>query len=160
MVKFFAVALVMISSCMTGVIMAKELNERVKILKEIRQMAIYIKSDFEYRAPNLAECFENRGLLFEKAAKYVRDNSLLPKEALMKSADELKKVTDLDRRIIYSFAENLSIEDINGQIANIKWLIDSLEKQISDAESDCVTKGKLYKSTGLLAGLGIVILLL
>lgn len=160
MIKIFAVGLVMLSSCMTGVVLAKDLNERVKTLKEIRQMAIYIKSDFEYRSPKLADCFAHRGSLFGKASRYMEEGSLLPEEALKKSADELKSIKKDDRIIIYSFADNLSVEEVNGQIANVKWLIEALEKKIKDAEYECTTKGRLYKSTGALTGLGIVILLL
>lgn len=160
MIKIFAVGLVMLSSCMTGFILAKDLNERVKVLKEIKQMAIYIKSDFEYRSPMLADCFEHRGSLFGKASRYMEEGALLPEEALKKSADELKSITKEDRTVIYSFADNLSIEDVNGQIANVKWLIETLEKRIKEAEYEYTTKGRLYKSTGALTGLGIVILLL
>ncbi|MBQ7976939.1 MAG: stage III sporulation protein AB [Clostridia bacterium] len=160
MIRIFGVTLILTSSVLTGIILAKDLNERVALLKDIRQAAIYIKSDFEYRAPILSECFENRGILFGKAAVYAKENNVLPKDALKKTVDEIKFLCSEDKDAIYSFADNLSQEEIGGQIANITWLIDTLEKRIKDAETEYKTKGRLYKSGGALTGIGLVILLL
>ncbi len=160
MVRVLGIVLVLLSSVLTGIVLAKDLNERVVLLKDIRQAAIYIKSDFEYRAPALSECFENRGILFGKAAIYAKENKVLPKDALKKTVDNMSFLRQEDKDTIYSFADNLSQEEIGGQIANITWLIDALDKRIKDAESEYKTKGRLYKSGGALTGIGLVILLL
>lgn len=160
MLKIIGIVAVVASSVATGFIMAKDLNERTKSLKDIYQSAINIKSELEYRAPVLEECFRGRGRLFSKAWKYISENSLSPKEALRKACDEAVYLKRDDREIIYSYIENLFVEDIGGQISNISWLIDAMRLQIKEAEAEYTSKGRLYKSGGALAGIGLVILLL
>lgn len=149
----------MTAGASTGFIMAKELNERTKTLKEIEQGAINIKSELKYRASEFTDCFNHRGKVFDNAATYIREG-MLPDNALKKACEETDFLKKEDKDIIFSYADNLSAEDIGGQLANIDWLIDNLRKKIKESEEECASKGRLYKSCGILAGLGVVIFLL
>lgn len=160
MLKILGAVMVISASTLFGFFNERKLYKRVMVLNDIYSFSICIKSDFEYRAPFLYECFENRGLLFGNAANLMKQHDLLPKDALVQSAEELKELNDGDRESVFSFANNLSAENVESQIANISHFISLIEKKINDAEAELKTKGRLYKSAGILTGIGIVILLL
>ena len=160
MYRVLGVLSVVSSSIMMGIFLANDLKKRGEILKEIRQAAVYIKSDLEYRAPEIEDCFFNRGHFFSRVAELIKERDLPPKLALKFACEELKEITVEDREIIYSYADNISAEEIGGQIANISQLISGLDEKISAAEREYKEKGRLYRSGGALVGLGIVILLI
>ncbi len=150
----------MTSSILTGIMMANELKERTKTLKEIHQMAIHIKTDLEYRAPDICDCFRYRGKLFSRAYELITRDAYLPCEAVKKAATEIISLKKDDIEIINAYAENLNCEDIGGQIANVNWLIENTRKLISDAVTEYEAKSRLYRSGGVIAGFGFIILLL
>lgn len=160
MYKILGLTAVMTASVLTGLTMSNSLKERTKCLRDIHQSAIHIKTDFEYRAPALEDCFKGRGVLFSKAWEYIYNKDYLPENAIKTACREIAVLHKDDRDIINSFAENLKAEDITGQIANIKWLINTLEENIRLSDGEYRTKGKLYRSSGVLAGLGFIIFLL
>ena len=159
MYKIIGLISIFIASAMTGLIKASKLKERVKQLQEIRQASIQIKSDFEYRAPVLSECFEKKGEFFSLVSELIYEGNI-PSEAVEKACSFFKQLEGAEKEILISFGKNLGAEEINGQISNISWLIDELEEVIVCAREECSTKGRLYKSSGVLAGLGFVILLI
>ncbi len=160
MIKLLGMLSVFTASLVMGFILAKELGERTKALKEIYQSAIHIKSELEYRSADICDCFNRRGKLFKEAYKYIQSESLLPCEALKKATDEAMYLKDEDRAVINSYAENLNAEDLGGQIANVNLFLENLRLCIRDAEEEYHSKNRLYKSGGAIAGLGFIILLL
>lgn len=160
MLKLFGMLTVLTSSLMMGFVMARELRERTKLLRDIHQSAIHIKTDLEYRAPDICECFCRRGKLFSLAHAYMTKESLLPREALAKAADKLNFLSKEDKEVINMYADNLEQEDLGGQIANVSWLIENIALRIKDSEAEYQSKNRLYKSGGAIVGLGVVILLL
>lgn len=159
MYKLFGLASIVTASVMTGFLFSYELRERIKSLSETYCALLQIKSDFEYRAPVLEECFRSRGRLFDKASEYIGDG-FMPCDAVKKACGEIPSLKREDREIINSFAENLVAEEISGQLANINWLISCIEERISHAEAEYDKKSRLYKSSGALLGMGFIILLL
>ena len=150
-----------LSACiLLGLKLSNDLLQRVELLKEIHKSAIHIKSDLEYRAPPLEECFENRGKLFSKAYGYIIENRILPDEALKKSCEEMKELNGEDKSTILFLADNLIQENLESQLANVMLFIHCMEERIISAEKELVVKGRLYRSGGLLIGIGIVIFLL
>lgn len=160
MLKLLGMITILASSFIMGFIMAQELKDRTKLLREIHQTAIYIKTDLEYRAADISDCFAGRGRLFSAAQDFISEESLLPKDALIKACDKLKQLTKEDKDVIHIYAENIDQEDVGSQIANISWLIENLVLRIRDAEDEYQTKNRLYKSGGAIVGLGFIILLL
>lgn len=157
MIKLLGITAVFVASSVMGFIMAGELNERTKVLKEIYQSAVHIKSELEYRGADIKECFNRRGKLFKLAYKYLEEG-LLPASALKKACREIKCINDEDRAVINTYADNLNAEDLGGQIANVKLLLENLRICIRSSEEEYKTKNRLYKSGGVITGLGIIIL--
>lgn len=160
MVRLLGMLAIFTASSVMGFIMAGELNERTKVLKEIYQSAIHIKSELEYRGADIKECFNRRGELFRAAYKYLQEYNLLPCEALKKACDETKCLKEEDRAAIYTYADKLDAEDLGGQIANVKLFLENLRQCIKSSEDEYQLKNRLYKSGGTIAGLGFIILLL
>lgn len=160
MVKLLGMLSVLAASVIMGFIMAGELHERTKTLKEIYQSAIHIKTELEYRGADICDCFNRRGKLFNKAYKYIKSEGMLPSEALKKASCETNYLKEADRAIIDTYAENLASEALSGQIANVNLLLENLRLSIRDAEEEYRSKNRLYKSGGAIAGLGFIILLL
>ena len=160
MYKLPAMAAVIIAASLMGIVMSGELKKRIDTLKEIVQSALYIKTDLEYRAPNLEECFTRRGCMFNSAGKFMSQSGMTPFEAVKRACEDERYLTKEDKDTILIFAENLNCEEISGQVANIKWLVENLRKNIRNAEDEYRSKGKLYQLGGMFAGVGIVIILL
>jgi stage III sporulation protein AB len=160
MVKILGMFAVLISSVITGLLMANNLSERIKALKDIYQCATHIKTELEYRAADICECFKRRGTLFSRAHSYIVNDGLLPSEALKKAAEEQELLNKNDKEIIFQFAENLNKEDVDGQIANTALFLENIKARIKDAEGEYLMKNRLYKSGGAIVGIGLIILLL
>ena len=160
MVKILGMVAVLISSVLTGFLMAKNLSERIGELKDIYQCATHIKTELEYRAADICECFKRRGTLFSLAHSYIVNDGLLPSEALKKAAEEQELLNKNDKEIIFQFAENLNKEDVDGQIANTALFLENIKARIKDAEGEYLMKNRLYKSGGAVVGIGLIILLL
>ena len=160
MVKLLGMLSVFTASSVMGFIMAGELGERTKMLKDIYQSATHIKSELEYRGADICDCFNRRGKLFSIAYKYIKSEGLLPADALKKAADEAVHLKATDRTVIAAYADNLKVEDLGGQLANVRLFLENLRLCIQDAEEEYRSKNRLYKSGGAIAGLGFIILLL
>lgn len=160
MVKFLGMFAIMVSAVMMGLVMANELKERIKALKQVQQMAIHIKTDLEYRSPDICECFRSRGELFSTAHDLIINHAYTPEAAVKKAAGEISSFKKEEVSVIASYANNLKCEDIGGQIANVSWLIENIGKIIKTAEAEYESKSRLYRSGGVMVGFGFIILLL
>ncbi len=159
MIKILGAAAVVTASVAFGMVMARELGERVKLLNEIKTAAIYIKSDMEYRLPVFEDCFRGRGRFFSEAAKLI-EGGKTPCEAVIEASERQARLSDKDRKILTSYAEGLEAEEIGGQMTNISLLITRLEADIKEAEEENAVKCRLYRSGGVLAGLAFVIVMI
>lgn len=97
-------------------------------------------------------------------AEIVKKLYLSEKYLTVKSpfAVELKK-TDLtknDERILSEFFSGLGMGDSESQIKRCKTYYDIISNCKRDAEKDYAEKGKLYKSLGFFAGLGIAVIII
>lgn len=160
MVKLLGMLSVLISAIGIGFVMAKELNDRTKALKEIYQSATSIKTELEYRGADICDCFNRRGVLFSNAYKYIKAEGYLPAEAVKKAAAEISCLKKEDIEAVNLYADNLYTEDLGGQIANINLFLERLRGCIRQSEEEYNNKNRLYKSGGAIAGLGFIILLL
>lgn len=160
MVKIMGMLSVLTASCVMGFIMAGELGKRTRALEEIYRSAIHIKTELEYRGADINDCFNRRGELFARAYEYLHQEGILPCDALKRACKEALYLKEDDRAAINTYADNLNCEDIGGQIANVNLLLENLRLCIRDSEEEYRSKNRLYKSGGVIAGLGFIILLL
>ncbi|MGM9551689.1 MAG: stage III sporulation protein AB [Clostridia bacterium] len=160
MIKILGSVAVLISSVLMGMTMSQNLKNRVNVLKEIRDGAVHIKNELQYRCAPLEDCFRGRGKFFSKVYKHMQSSGLSPKESVQKTADETEYLTSADIEVMNRYAENIMCEDLKSQIVNIDFLIASLNENIKDSETEFLNKGKLYSYGGVLMGLGFIIILL
>ena len=80
--------------------------------------------------------------------------------AWINSVENNKQFNDEDKDIIKTFGKLLGKTDIKGQVSEIKLMQNLIEKQIANAELEKNKNVKLYKTMGIISGLGICIILI
>ena len=112
--------------------------------------------------------------IFEDVSKSLRSNAskvfkntctYMEKEDVTKSwnkaLNEIEtSLTKEDREIIRQFGKMLGKTDAEGQLNEIELSLNFLETQIEKAETEKSKNAKLYKSLGIIAGIGIVVILI
>ena len=125
MVKLLGMLSVFTASSVMGFIMAGELGERTKMLKDIYQSATHIKSELEYRGADICDCFNRRGKLFSIAYKYIKSEGLLPAEALKKAADEAVKRIAAIYHTDHVYKDTSPKEILDNRQQSVKPLVDA-----------------------------------
>ena len=87
--------------------------------------------------------------------KNERDINILWNE----ETDKIKNINNEDKEIIKMFGKLLGKTDIKGQLWQIELTSKLIEKQIEKAECEKNKNFKVYKSMGIISGLGICIIL-
>ena len=87
--------------------------------------------------------------------KNERDINILWNE----ETDKIKNINNEDKEIIKMFGKLLGKTDIKGQLGQIELTSKLIEKQIEKAEYEKNKNFKVYKTMGIISGLGICIIL-
>lgn len=69
-------------------------------------------------------------------------------------------LTSDDINVIKDFGKTLGQTDLQGQLSKTKLTLEFLDKQIQEAQIDESKNKKMYKTLGVLTGLGLVIILI
>lgn len=159
MFKLIGAAAVILASGMLGIAKYNEFYERKRVLQAIRDGSQKIRSSLSCMCLPLYECFLSGGVFFEKAALYMREGNL-PSEAVRNSALEQACLKKEDREIIFRFADGLSAQDCNGQLANIELFLKEIERCMENAAKELSTKGTLFVKGSILAAIAVVLVLI
>lgn len=159
MFKLFGSAIILIASALFGVSKYNEYYERKRLLCSIRDGASRIETALRCTCPPLYECFLCGGEFFEKAA-FLVNNGSLPEEAVKDAARSFHILKKSDLSLIERYAAGLSALDLKGQLSNTTYFCQSLEKNISEAENELNTRGKLFLKGCMLTAAAVVILLI
>lgn len=133
--------------------------QTVEIIEKIKAEIRYTAKETRQLINELqeSECFDK--LVFLKKCVDLMDSGIsFPKawEKAIKSNPENFDSNDLEQ-IIY-LSEVLGATDIQGQISALDMVKCNIENNLYQAEQNCQTKGKMYKSLGMLSGLAVAIL--
>ena len=159
MFKIIGGAAVMLASLVWGIKKYNEFYERKRILCQLRDGARKIKNDLVTMCRPLHESFYGAGEIFSQAAK-MAEESLLPSEAVLCSAQKVEWLRKGDIECISRFADGLSACDKDGQISNIDLFCRELDELIEKAKSELETKGVLFIKGSILMGAAVVLILL
>lgn len=148
-----------------GIIKAKTYESRVRELNKFQNALIMFKSKIEFTYEPLKNIFEeiskviyyNNENIFKETIKSEENIYDSWCEAVDKNANEL--LND-DKEIIKMMGKLLGKTDIKGQISEIELTKSLIEKQIEKAEIEKDKNVKLYKTMGIVLGLGICIILI
>ncbi len=158
--------LIVISSCLGGYF-SRRLKIRCTFLKNISYMLEEISLMIEYDAAEVWDIIKRlcgnkrfeeldflKSIHLEKKSNfsYLWEKSISEKKYDFLTDEELELIKDIGRK--------LGKTDICGQLNNIKYEKNELEKMLKNAEEEYIAKGRLYRSFGVLCGAFIAILLI
>ena len=166
LIKFLAVAMVVLCGTSCGMSYSDKLRRRVDFCSQAEKMmqlcSIMIRScgtDVYKLVSRLkSEDYSELTFLNELAEEYSAENefSSIWGRAVM----SCKNTGDEEKCILVEFGNFLGSTDINGQVSGIELQLELMHGIYEQRRSDYIQKGKLYRSLGMLAGVtaGIVII--
>lgn len=99
---------------------------------------------------NFSAALDNNTVFFAWAEAIKKEQKQNPGFAALKAGDIVS---------ITEFGKNLGITDIAAQKKNFNLFKQILEEKVKAYKSDSVTKGRMYRSIGLLGGLAVAIMM-
>jgi len=148
-----------------GILKAKTYENRVIELNKFQNALVMFKSKIEFTYEPLKNIFEdisnviysNENNIFLITIKKNKDIY----EAWCESIDEnINNLTNEDKEIIKMLGKLLGKTDIKGQVNEIALTQGLIEKQIEKADIEKNKNVKLYKTMGVVLGIGICIILI
>ena len=167
MIAKFIISILIICICSyLGVSKAKTYETREKELKKIKSSLAFFKSKIEFTYEPIKEIFEqisklvylHKDNIFLKTVEQTK--SLDINSAWNKSVEENFNFNNEDKEILIMFGKLLGKTDKSGQLSEIDITQEFIEKQIEKAEQEKNKNSKLYKTLGIISGVGIVIILI
>lgn len=165
-VKFIISFFIICICAYLGICKAKTYEIREKELKRIKSSLSFFKSKIEFTYEPIQEVFEQ----ISKSVYLHKDNIFLRTTEHMKSLDinsawnesieENENFNSEDKEILKMFGKLLGKTDKSGQLSEIEITQEFIEKQIEKAEQEKIRNSKLYKTLGIISGVGIVIILI
>lgn len=150
-----------------GTLISKKYVKREEQLKEIKTALNMFKSKVKFTYEPVGEIFKEisykyEGVtsnLFKLASENMRKHSA--GEAWSKAIDlTYTELTKEDKNVLKSLSKTLGKTTAEGQICEIELTDNFLDLQIEDARSERTKNEKLYRTLGIISGLGFVIILL
>ncbi len=172
MLKIVGGFLTIAASTMIGLIYSINLSKRPLELLTLCGMMEMLETQLKYFSSILSDAFyeiskstdSTVSIFFCDASKIMKNDGNIPAAvAWRESVEKNIKLTSLnkeDMNVLISFGKSLGNTDLEGQIKNIKFIVEQLKIQWSKAESSRKKDEKLYKNLGFLGGLAIVIILI
>lgn len=166
-IKGILFILIFLSSTYIGILISSKYKNRVNELKEFKSALNIMDTKIRYTYEPIGDiCLEisqindtNIGKLFKEVSKLLKSNTIT--EAWNIAIDTYgNNFSKEDKNIIKSLGKMLGKTDVNGQVSQIEQLHEFLYSQIEKAEIDRQKNEKLYKSLGMVIGIGIIIILI
>ncbi len=165
--KWIIYVLIFATSTGLGILYSQKYQKRVNELKDFKTALNMLKTKIRFTYAPLKEIFydisksitSKTGKIFEEAADYMDKVGATDSwTSAVKSAELC--VTKEDKEVICQFGKLLGKTDLDGQLNEIELSLNFLETQIQKAEEEKNKNAKLYKSLGVIAGAGIIIILI
>lgn len=142
---------------------AKLCEERVINLQKFLNGITMFKNKVEFTYEPINNIFldiskviyENKENIFKEVQNKQKDINI----SWLEEADKIKNINNEDKEIIKMFGKLLGKTDIKGQLSQIELTSKLIEKQIEKAEKEKNKNFKVYKTMGMIFGLGICIIL-
>lgn len=165
--KIIIYAGIFLSSSSIGILISKKYEERVKELKEFKNALNMFKTKIKFTYEPIPEIFEqiskqiqtNTGRIFKLASCNME--VVTAGEAWNMAVDtNMLSINEEDRNILKNLSKLLGQTDLEGQISQIELTSNFLDEQIEKAEKEKLKSEKMYRTLGMVIGLGIVIILI
>lgn len=167
LVKSFLYILIFCSCTYIGSLISKQYSNRLRELKEIKSILNILKTKIRFSNEPLTDifkeisvsCSNNLSNLFNRIISNLKAMSL--QEAWNKAIDtENLYINKSDKYTLKGLGKMLGKTDLDGQISEIELTENFLESQIIEAQKEKEKNQKLYKTLGVITGMGIIIILI
>ena len=166
-IKWVIYMLILIASSSIGIIYSQKYQKRVDELKDFKTALNMLKTKIRFTYAPLKEVFidiskslqSKTANIFSNVCTYMENNDVT--QSWNKAINETEtSITKEDKEILSKFGKLLGKTDLEGQLNEIELSLNFLETQIEKAEVEKNKNAKLYKSLGVIAGIGIIIILI
>lgn len=167
LIKYIIYILIFSSSTYIGILISKQYSNRVTELNELKTALNMIKTKIRFTSEPLYSIFQevsasskgNVSNLFKNMSKNLKNNSAKTvwEEGIEKENLFIKKQ---DRQALKSMGKLLGKTDLDGQISEIELTESFLETQILEAQKERDKNERLYKTLGMITGVGIIVILI
>ena len=157
-----------ISCYLIGLLTSKRYVNRVDELREFKNALNIFKTKIRFTYEPIPEVFKqisnslnnNVGNVFNKSAEYMKIKTA--EYSWNKAVDERTGLSLLkeDVDVLKNLGKLLGKTDLEGQINEINLVENFLDNQIAKSEKERANNEKLYKTLGVVCGLGLVIVLI
>ncbi len=163
--KFVDLACILLICSYLGSYKAKCFEKRVYELNKFQNALIMFKSKIEFTYEPLKIIFEDISKIIYENSQNIFLNALRNEKNITLSWNEAINNTksdfnEEDKEIIKMLGKMLGKTDIKGQVNEIDLCISLIKRQLKKAESEKEKNYKLYKTMGIVLGLGICIVLI
>lgn len=166
-VKYIILIMILIISSIIGIKISKKYIQRELELKEMKSALNMFKSKIKYTYEPLPDTFmeisksfsKNVSEIFKKASIGMDEKSagISWLEAIDSS---FSNMNNEDKNILKSLSKLLGKTNLEGQLQEIDLTDNFLDYQIKKAEIERQKNEKLYRTLGIVIGLGFVIILM
>lgn len=165
LIKFLNLMGIILICSYIGIMKAKTYENRVIELNKFQNSLVMFKSKIEFTYEPLKSIFEDISKVIYKNDKNIFELTIRKENDIYtswcESINELKNNLDSeDKEIIKMLGKLLGKTDIKGQVNEIVLTQSLIEKQIEKAEFEKSKNVKLYKTMGVICGIGICIILI
>lgn len=166
-IKWLLYVMILVTSSGIGIMYSQKYQKRVTELKDFKTALNMLKTKIRFTYAPLKDIFldisksitSKSANVFEKARIHMERESAT--DSWIKAVNETDtNITKEDKEIICQFGKLLGKTDLDGQLNEIDLCLNFLELQIEKAENEKQKNAKLYKSLGVIAGVGIIIIII
>ena len=166
-IKIIIYTFIFLTTSLIGILKSKKYVYRVEELREFKVALNIFKTKLIFTKEPIQEIFEeisenstqNVGNVFRIANK-IMENESAEKSWNMAIELSILNIIEEDKKILKNMGNLLGMTDVEGQINQIELTEKFLEEQIIKGEKEKQKNEKLYRTLGMTAGLGIVIILI
>lgn len=153
-----------IAGTAAGLYRSAELKKREILLAELLRLLEKMSAQIRYRALPLGDLFTELdsaggGKFINKVAEYA-NNGVNRRGAWNEAVCDFGELDPGDREILLSVGNSLGGSDIAGQLSMLELSGELLAVRQREAAETSSRKGAVYRSVGLLAGLGLAIIVI
>jgi len=166
-IKYLILLMICLYSIFIGYLLSNKYKQRVEELREIKNLLGMLKTKIRFTYEPLpeilkesAESFNGNILKLIENVK-IKINIMTAGTAWQKAIDETDLNLNLeDKNILKKMGNLLGRTDVEGQLSEIEVTENFLNKQIEKAEQEKIKNEKMYKTLGIITGIGLVIILI
>lgn len=166
-IKYIILILILITCSIIGMTISQKYKKRELELKEMKTALNMFKSKIKYTYETIPDTFMEISANFScNISNIFKNASLKMKEDNAGNAwnnaidNTYSYMNKEDRNVLKSLSKMLGKTDLEGQLQEIELTDNFLNYQIEKAEIERQKNEKLYKTLGIVAGIGFVIVLI